>query len=395
MSNVDTEMKIPYGRQNVNWADTSAVLKTLKSEFLTQGPQVENFERALGEVTTARHQIATNSATSALHLACLALGVGPGDIVWTSAITFVASANCALYCGAQVDFVDIDPITYNMSVEALESKLLSAESEGKLPKVVIPVHLTGRSADMRKIKLLSDRFGFSILEDASHAIGASYEGLPVGSCKFSDIVVFSFHPVKIITTGEGGAALTNDDSLAARIRLLRSHGITRDKNQMIDGSQPDWYYEQLDLGFNYRMTDFQASLGVSQIRRLGKFLKQRRSIATKYRKMLGKTSLKLPSFEGYEEASWHLFVLQIVDGVDKSKRDRLFRNLRSEGILANLHYIPVYRHPYFSKMGFDPKNYPAAEEYYKRSISLPIYPGLTRLQQFRISKIVNESVGEK
>lgn len=379
-------MKIPYGRQDINRADMSAVLRTLRSEFLTQGPQVENFEGLLGELTTAKFQVATNSATSALHLACLALGVGSGDLVWTSAITFVASANCALYCGATVDFVDIDPATHNMSVEALETKLLAAEAAGKLPNVVIPVHFAGRSADMRKIKSLSERFGFSIIEDASHAIGASYEGLPVGNCAFSDIVVFSFHPVKIITTGEGGAALTNNADLATRMRLLRSHGITRDKTQMIDDSRPDWYYEQLHLGFNYRMTDFQAALGASQIRRIGKFLKQRRIIASRYKRLLGKVEVKIPNFEQLEASSWHLFVIEIIGEANEEKRDGLFRSLRTAGILVNLHYIPVYRHPNFSKLGFDPANFPVAEEYYTRALSLPIYPGLTRLQQGKVSR---------
>jgi UDP-4-amino-4,6-dideoxy-N-acetyl-beta-L-altrosamine transaminase len=379
-------MKIPYGRQNINWADTSAVLRTLRSELLTQGPQVENFEGLLGELTSARFQVATNSATSALHLACLSLGVGPGDLVWTSAITFVASANCALYCGARVDFVDIDPATHNMSVESLEAKLLAAQLEGKLPHVVIPVHFAGRSADMRKIKSLSERFGFSIIEDASHAIGASYAGLPVGNCAFSDIAVFSFHPVKIITTGEGGAALTNNADLATRMRLLRSHGITRDKTQMIDDSRPDWYYEQLHLGFNYRMTDFQAALGASQIRRLGKFLKRRRTIASRYKRLLGRVDVKLPNFEELEASAWHLFVIETIGKANEEKRDGLFRSLRSAGILVNLHYIPVYRHPYFSKLGFDPTSFPVAEEYYRRALSLPIYPGLTRLQQSKVSR---------
>jgi len=383
-------MIIPYGRQNINWADTSAVLRTLRSDFLTQGPQVENFEGLLGELTSARYQVATNSATSALHIACLALGVGPGDLVWTSAITFVASANCALYCGAEVDFVDIDPTTLNMSTDVLEAKLLAAESEGKLPKVVIPVHFSGRSADMRQIKSLSERFGFSIIEDASHAIGASYEGLPVGSCTFSDIVVFSFHPVKIITTGEGGAALTNDVDLATEMRLLRSHGITRDKTQMNDNTRPDWYYEQLHLGFNYRMTDFQAALGASQIRRLGKFLKQRRRIAARYKRLLSRVEVKLPNFEGLAESSWHLFVVETIGDAIEGKRDDLFRMLRRAGILVNLHYIPVYRHPYFTKLGFDPRNFPVAEEYYRRAISLPIYAGLTGFQQRKVSRhIVN------
>jgi UDP-4-amino-4,6-dideoxy-N-acetyl-beta-L-altrosamine transaminase len=388
-------MKIPYGRQNINRADKSAVLRALGSEFLTQGPRVEKFEGLLGELTSAKFQVATNSATSALHLACLALGVGPGDLVWTSAITFVASANCALYCGATVDFVDIDPATHNMSVKALEAKLVAAELKGKLPKVVIPVHFAGRSADMRQIKSLSERFGFSIIEDASHAIGASFEGLPVGNGAFSDIVVFSFHPVKIITTGEGGAALTNNSDLATRMRLLRSHGITRDKTQMVDDSRPDWYYEQLHLGFNYRMTDFQAALGASQIRRLGKFLKQRRTIASRYKRLLGRVDVKLPNFEELEASSWHLFVIETIGEANEEKRDGLFRSLRSAGILVNLHYIPVYRHPYFSKLGFDPTSFPAAEQYYRSAMSLPIYPGLTRLQQRKVSRHIANFVRNK
>jgi dTDP-4-amino-4,6-dideoxygalactose transaminase len=282
-----------------------------------------------------------------------------------------------------------------MSVEALETKLVAAELNGKLPKVVIPVHLAGRSADMRKIKSLSKRFGFSIIEDASHAIGASFEGLPVGNCAFSDIVVFSFHPVKIITTGEGGAALTNNSDLATRMRLLRSHGITRDKTQMIDGSRPDWYYEQLHLGFNYRMTDFQAALGASQIKRLGKFLKKRRTIASRYKRLLGRVDVKLPNFEELGASSWHLFVIETIGEANEEKRDGLFRSLRSAGILVNLHYIPVYRHPYFSRLGFDPTSFPMAEEYYRSAMSLPIYPGLTRWQQGKISRHIANFVRNK
>ena len=387
-------MKIPYSRQNINRADTSAVLRTLRSEFLTQGPQVENFESLLGELTSARFQVATNSATSALHLACLSLGVGPGDLVWTSAITFVASANCALYCGAKVDFVDIDPTTHNMSVEALEAKLLAAESEGKLPKVVIPVHFAGRSADMRQIKSLSERFGFSIIEDASHAIGASYEGLPVGSCEFSDIVVFSFHPVKIITTGEGGAAATNDASLASRMRILRSHGITRDKSLLVDDTRPDWYYEQQHLGFNYRITDFQAALGISQLSRLQTFLRQRRKIAARYSSLLAHPEIELPSDMGLLDSAWHLFVIQVKDSALGSRRDRVFEEIRNLGIGVNMHYIPVYRHPYFFRMGFSPSDFPSAEQYFRRALSIPIYPGLTSAQQRHVSRVILSAVRE-
>lgn len=382
---------IPYARQSVSWLDHLAVIRALGSEFLTQGPLPERFEQEVSDYVDAKHAVSANSATSALHMACLSLGVSSGDIVWTSAITFVASANCAIYCGATVDFVDIDPQTYNMSVEALRSKLQSASASGQLPKVVIPVHLTGQPCEMKEIYELSLEYGFRIIEDASHAIGAQYKKSMVGSCEFSDITVFSFHPVKIITTGEGGMATTNDSSLAKKLRSLRSHGITREKNDMRRTPDGPWYYEQLELGYNYRMTDLQAALGLSQLRRIGKFLKRRHEIADLYIKYLSKLNLTTPIRNHPSESSLHLYVLQI----RAEDRLRVFNSLRDRGVMVNLHYIPVYRHPFFSRLGFDENDFPNSENYYAQAISLPMFPGLKARQVKRVCKTLAELVPAK
>lgn len=368
---------IPYGRQDISDADIQAVVDVLRSDFLTQGPSVPAFESAVATYCNAKHAVAVNSATSALHIACLALGVGKGDIVWTSPITFVASANCALYCGAEVDFVDIDPRTYNLSVGCLAEKLEKAEKIGRLPKVVIPVHLCGQSCDMASIHALSQRYGFKIIEDASHAIGGKYNGEPIGNCRYSDITVFSFHPVKIITTAEGGMALTNDAQLTKRMQLLRSHGITRDTDDMTQAPDGAWYYQQIALGFNYRMTDIQAALGLSQMRRLDDFVAKRHSIATYYDECLIDFPLSTPWQHSDSYSGLHLYVIRLkLNDINKTHRE-VFDALRSAGIGVNLHYIPVYLQPYYKELGFQPGLCLEAEQYYAEAISLPMYSGLS------------------
>ena len=381
---------IPYGHQDINQDDIDAVEKILRSDFLTQGPAVPAFENAIQKYCGVEHAVAVNSATSALHIACLALGVGPGDSVWTTPITFVASANCALYCDAAIDFVDIDPLSYNVSVKMLAEKLSHAERSGKLPKVVIPVHLSGQSCDMEGIFNLSQRYGFKIIEDASHAIGGRYQGQPIGNCRYSDITVFSFHPVKIITTGEGGMAVTNDSVLARKMALLRSHGITRDERDMAKIPDGPWYYEQIQLGFNYRMTDIQAALGVSQMQRLNNFVEQRHVVADKYFNLLKKLPLTLPCRSSDCYSSLHLYIIRI-DSL-KYGHVEFFEAMRSNGVGVNLHYIPVYRQPYYAEMGFSPSDYPESEKYYAEAISLPIFPGLTDIQQEYITNAVNQSL---
>ena len=366
---------IPYGRQDVNQNDIDAVVEVLNSDFLTQGPVVPAFEIAMAEYCGSSHAVAVNSATSALHIACLALGVSSGDWVWTSPITFVASANCALYCNASIDFVDIDKQTYNISVDRLAEKLEIAERENRLPKVVIPVHLCGQSCDMEGIFTLSQQYGFKIIEDASHAVGAKYKDEPIGNCRYSDITIFSFHPVKIITTGEGGMALTNNSEIAARMARLRSHGITRVPNEMTHIPDGSWYYQQIELGFNYRMTDFAAALGLSQMKRLDWFVSRRQAIAKYYNELLVDMNVITPWQNGDTYSSFHLYVLRIID-TKNINRDMVFERLRASGILVNLHYIPVYKHPVHEKMGFNPSDFPEAENYYSEAISLPIYPAL-------------------
>lgn len=381
---------IPYGRQDISQQDIDAVVEVLRSDYLTQGPVVPQFERAITDYCGAAHAVATNSATSALHIACLALGVGPGDLVWTSPITFVASANCALYCGAQVDFVDIDPGTSNMSVEALERKLAAAERDGRLPKVVIPVHMAGLSCDMVGIRALAERYGFRIIEDAAHAVGGRYRGEPVGNCRYGDITVFSFHPVKIVTTAEGGMALTNDPALAAHMARLRTHGITRDPGELTRPPDGPWYYEQLELGYNYRLTDLHAALGLSQMRRLDAFVARRHEIANRYDETLAALPLTLPSRNPDAHSAFHLYVVRLQPGEARRGHREVFDALRAAGIGGNLHYIPVYLQPYYARMGFSPGLCPAAERYYTEAITLPIFPAMTREQQDDVVNAVSQ-----
>jgi len=372
---------IPYGRQDISEADVQAVVDALRSDFLTQGPAVPAFEEAVAAYCGARHAVAVNSGTSALHLACLALGVGPGDRVWTSAITFVASANCARYCGADVEFVDIDPRTYNLGVEPLARKLAQAEAAGRLPKVVIPVHLCGQPCELAEIRRLGDRYGFAVIEDASHAIGARYRGAPVGAGRHSDITVFSFHPVKTITTGEGGMALTADAQLAGRMRRLRSHGIARDAADMEHAADGPWYYEQIELGFNYRMTDIQAVLGLSQMKRLDEFVARREQIARRYDAMLAGLPVTVPWQHPDGQSGRHLYVVRLASRECKKSHRAVFEAMRAAGIGVNLHYIPVYRQPYYERCGFDRADFPEAERYYGEALSLPLYPTLSEAQQ--------------
>jgi UDP-4-amino-4,6-dideoxy-N-acetyl-beta-L-altrosamine transaminase len=384
---------IPYGCQNINQADIDAVVAVLRSDFLTQGPAVPAFEEAVAKHCGAQHAVAVNSATSALHIACLALGVGKGDIVWTTPTTFVASANCALYCGATVDFVDIDPRTYNLSVDRLAEKLAEAEKISKLPKVVIPVHLCGQPCDMSGINKLSQQYGFKILEDASHAIGGKYQDKPIGNCCYSDITVFSFHPVKIITTGEGGMAMTNDAALAKRLRLLRSHGISSAAADMqARPPQEIWNYQQIDLGFNYRMTDIQAALGASQMMRLDEFVIKRHAIAQRYDKLLSELPVLTPYQQPDGYSGYHLYVIRLkLAEVNKTQR-QVYDAFHAADILVNLHYIPVYRQPYYEKMGFTAGYCPQAEQYYAEAISLPLYPGLTEAQQDHVVATIREVI---
>jgi UDP-4-amino-4,6-dideoxy-N-acetyl-beta-L-altrosamine transaminase len=381
---------IPYGRQSILEADIQAVVGVLRSEYLTQGPTVPAFEDAVAKYCHTQYAVAVNSATSALHIACLALGVGKGDIVWTSPITFVASANCALFCGAVIDFIDIDTNTYNLSVEQLKVKLESAEKKGKLPKVVIAVHLAGQSCDMQVIYELSQKYGFKIIEDASHAIGGRYNGQPIGNCKYSDIVIFSFHPVKIITTGEGGMALTNKEELAECMRLLRSHGITRDESKMNQDTDGPWYYQQISLGFNYRMTDIQAAIGLSQMNKLDDFVKKRHEIANIYDQKLRFLPLKTPWQNSNSYSAYHLYVVRLEISKINLQHKQVFENLRSLGIGVNLHYIPIYRHPFYSQYGFKSDDFPEAEKYYAEAISLPVYAGLTVEMQNEVIDIFSQ-----
>ena len=384
---------IPYGRQDVSEEDIKAVIDVLRSDFLTQGPIVPAFESAVTSYCGVKFGYAVNSATSALHIACLALEVGPGDIVWTSPITFVASANCALYCGATVDFVDIDAATYNMSVSVLEEKLEKAEKAGRLPKVVIPVHLAGQSCQMSEIYELSKKYGFKIIEDASHAIGGRYLNEPVGNCRFSDICVFSFHPVKIITTGEGGMALTNNPDLAIALNRYRSHGIVRHPSEMTKVPDGPWYYQQIDLGYNYRMTDIQAALGLSQMSRLDEFVSSRHLLANRYNELLKEDWIELPWQHPDTYSGLHLYIIRLKKNKQGITHRQLFEKLRTSGILVNLHYIPVYTQPYYEAIGYNRNEFLQAESYYSEAISIPMFATLTPSEQQFVVNTIKKPTG--
>ncbi|WP_339651687.1 UDP-4-amino-4,6-dideoxy-N-acetyl-beta-L-altrosamine transaminase [Halopseudomonas pelagia] len=384
---------IPYGRQEITEADIEAVVSVLRSDFLTQGPMVPRFEQSVASHVGARHALAVNSATSALHIACLALGLGPGDWLWTTPITFVASANCGLYCGAKVDFVDIDPNTYNLCPVALQAKLEIAEQNGCLPKVVVAVHLCGQPCDMAAIQALGQRYGFKIIEDASHGIGGKYKDRFIGSGLYSDITVFSFHPVKIITTAEGGMALTNNDDLASRMALLRSHGITRDPGLMTHAADGPWYYQQVDLGFNYRMTELQAALGISQMERLDQFVVRRHELASRYNQLLSDLPLVTPWQHSDSYSGLHLYVIRLRLDQMQSSHLQVFESLREQGIGVNLHYIPVHTQPYYQQMGFQKGDFPQAERYYAEAISLPMFQTMSDVQQDKVVEAVRKAVG--
>lgn len=382
---------IPYGKQDITQQDIDAVISVLESNFLTQGPQVPLFEESIKQAVNSKYALAVNSATSALHIACLALGVGEGDIVWTTPITFVASANCALYCGAKVDFVDIDELTYNLSAKKLEQKLIHAKAHNlPLPKVVIPVHLTGQPCEMDRIYLLGKEFGFSVIEDASHAIGGKYKNKPIGNCEYSDITIFSFHPVKIITTAEGGVATTNSNKLAQKMELLRSHGITRDNSLMTEKSHGGWYYEQIDLGFNYRMTEMQAALGVSQITRLHEFVTKRNELADNYDKFLKDLPLITPLQIDDSYSGRHLYIIRLKLNEIYLSHDEVFKKLRENGIGVNLHYIPVHTQPYYKSLGFTKGQFPESEQYYSEAISIPLFHTMTDQQQIKVVSVLKD-----
>ena len=378
---------IPYGKQDIDQADIDRVVQVLKSDFITQGPLVPEFEQSICSLVQANFAIAMNSATSALHVACMALGVKQNDLVWTTPISFVASANCALYCGAEIDFVDVDPLTGNITPDALAAKLARSQ---KKPKLLIAVHLTGRSCEMDLIHSICSEHGIRVIEDASHAIGASFGGEPVGACQFSDIVIFSFHPVKIITTGEGGVAVTNDEALAIRMSELRSHGITKDPTRLTVDSEGPWYYEQQHLGFNYRMTDIHAALGLSQLRKLSSYVERRNDLVLDYQELLSDLPVHLPEIPDNQVSAWHLYVIHIKD----AEKDRLqvFNSLREQGIGANVHYIPIYHQPYYQKFQFDPTEFPNAEKYYSRCITLPLFPTMLKSDQLLVSHALRKAL---
>jgi UDP-4-amino-4,6-dideoxy-N-acetyl-beta-L-altrosamine transaminase len=381
---------IPYGKQDINQSDIEAVIEVLKSDFLTQGPQVPLFEKNVSNYSNAQYGVAVNSATSALHVACLALGLGKDDWLWTSPNSFVASANCGLYCGAKVDFVDIDPKTYNLSVEELKKKLIQAKKDNKLPKIVIPVHFAGQSCDMQSIHKLSKEFGFKIIEDASHAIGGKYLNKPIGGCQYSDITVFSFHPVKIITTAEGGLATTNQQDLAEKMQLFRAHGITRDSKLMTKETEGGWYYQQVELGFNYRMNDLQAALGIAQMKRLDKFITIRHLLKQRYHELLKDLPLITPTQSSDSYSSLHLYPVQLkLEQISKTQ-NQIFDELRKSGVGVNLHYIPIHMQPYYQNTGFKKGDFPKVEDYYSRAISIPIYQGLTFEYQDKVVKVLKE-----
>jgi len=381
---------IPYGKQEISPRDIDVVVEVLKSDFLTQGPQAPLFEKTVAEYCGAEYGVAVNSATSALHIACLALGLGEGDWLWTSPNTFVASANCGLYCGAKVDFVDIDPQTYNLCADKLEKKLKIAKQENKIPKIVIPVHFAGQSCDMKRIYQLSQEYGFKIIEDASHAIGGKFLNIAIGGCQYSDISIFSFHPVKIITTAEGGLATTNQADLAERMQLFRSHGVTRDPKLMTKQADGSWYYQQVELGFNYRMTELQAALGVSQMQRLDDFVAKRHHLQQRYHEILKDLPIKLPYQSADSYSALHLYPIQLELEQGSKNHAQVFDLLRQKGLGVNVHYIPVHTQPYYEEKGFNLGDFPEAEEYYSRAISIPLYHGMSFDQQDEVVTILKE-----
>ncbi len=374
-------MKIPYGRQSISDEDIAAVTDVLRSDWLTQGPTVERFEQAVAAYCGASHAVAVCNATAALHLACIALELGPGDLLWTSPNTFVASANCARYCGASVDFVDIDPLTYNMSVPALADKLVQASAVGRLPKVVVPVHFAGQPCDMAGIADLAARYGFRVIEDASHAIGGDYRDGKIGDSRYSDLSVFSFHPVKVLTTGEGGMLLTNQPALQSRLARLRSHGITRNPQEMDSPSEGGWYYQQVELGFNFRITDIQSALGLSQLQRLDHFIARRRELAARYDTLLAPLPVTTPHQAPWGRSAFHLYPVQIDDTRTHHRREAVFQAMRDAGVGVNVHYIPVHLQPYYRKLGFEVGDFPQAERYYANALTLPLYYDLTEAEQ--------------
>ncbi len=395
MANIMSNQFIPYGRQHITQTDIDAVVAVLQSDFLTQGSQVPAFEERVATYTGAKFGVAVNSATSALHIACLALGLGQGekgkdDWLWTTPITFTASANCGLYCGANIDFVDIDPLTLNMSINALAEKLQLADAENRLPKIVIPVHFTGEPCDMAAIHALSQQYGFKVIEDASHAVGGKYHKQPIGNCEFSDITVFSFHPVKIITTAEGGLATTNDPALAEKMQLLRSHGITRDANLMTHEPDGSWYYQQIDLGFNYRMTELQGALGVSQMSYLDDFVTRRHQLAKRYDELLTDLPIMLPYRNPANYSGFHLYPIQLTADSGKTRK-QVFDSLRAQHIGVNVHYIPVHTQPYYAKLGFKQGDFPHAESYYAQAISLPLYYDLSEASQAQVVNAIYQA----
>ncbi|MBT9547224.1 MAG: UDP-4-amino-4,6-dideoxy-N-acetyl-beta-L-altrosamine transaminase [Candidatus Sericytochromatia bacterium] len=384
-------MYIPYGRQDINNADIEAVVRVLQSDFLTQGEIVPAFENAVAEICQTPYAVAVNSATSALHLACMALDLGPKDLVWTTPISFVASANCARYCGAEVDFVDIDPHTYNLSVDQLKKKLKLASLNKRLPKIVIPVHFSGQACEMKQIHSLGEHYGFNIIEDASHAIGGRYLNSPIGTGEYSDITVFSFHPVKIITTGEGGMALTRHRELFQRMKRLRTHGIVREPDEMPGESDGPWFYQQIELGYNYRLTDLQAALGLSQMTRLETFIKQRHFLASRYDQLLATLPVITPWQHPDSYSGLHLYVIRLKLAEIQRTRLEIFNYLRSAEIGVNIHYIPIYRQAYYAQMGFQASDFPESEKYYAETLTLPLYPTLTEADQDRVVQVLKEA----
>ncbi len=387
------KINIPYGKQTISEQDIQAVVDVLRSDWLTQGPSVERFERAVADYCGVNCAVAVNSATSALHIACLAAGLGGGDILWTSPISFVASANCARYCGADVDFVDIDPDTCTMSVEELEKKLVEAEKTGRLPKVVVPVHFAGQSCDMERIAALGEHYGFTVIEDAAHAIGGRYRGQLIGNCRYSAMTVFSFHPVKLITTGEGGMVVSRSEELCSRLVRLRSHGITRDPAEFTFQSHGPWYYEQIELGFNYRMTDIQAALGCSQLLRLDANVARRHELVARYRQAFADLPIRFLSQDSDCYSAYHLFVVMLDCDLIATQREELAAKLRADGIASNVHYIPIHLQPYYRQYGFRPGDFPKAEEYYRHALTLPLYPAMTDAQQQHVIDVFRRVIG--